>query len=276
MVRLAARDEPARDTLDGAISDTTTPVVLESGVEVSEGARLDVEFEVMRVIDKPTVTNAEVRRGWDATANVPHVNATEVLINPRFFNHQYRAAVNHALAAIGAAMGRRVWDETQTFSSSGWLIPIPEGARKVFAVGAKPSGATALEMIPYRVHRQAPSFISTGAAIELTSWNPATGTAYIGYETAWTTLTNLADDLDAEYPNEAVDLIILGATAYLADSESFARIAATAPHLRERSSVASAAEVRLQQNSALTRFLTRRTEAAAALGYGSDYTWMRG
>lgn len=264
-VREAAKDRPHRDELNGAITSSATSITFASGVEIAAQQLVNIDFEVVKVESKTSTTVAVVVRGWDGSTGQASGDGQSVLVGYRFSDNQYRRAINESLAAIGYAFGRPRWYEAGAFSNDR-LLAVPNTAHDVFMVAENPLSANAmLRPIPFQYMRSVPtSLVSTGKAVKLTGYNPGSGTAYVGYTTRWTKLVNRIDVLDAEYPNDAIDLIEQGALAYLLDSDTFMRAAFGEPHVVQAGRALSrVSEVRLAAAHATQKFLTRRTELAS-------------
>lgn len=216
-IREAAGDHPAFDKVDTAIgSSSVTTLELKLGEHSPVGTLIHTKkFETMLVTDKPSLRTHTVERGWNGTTKATSYAVGDIVFSGgRHSYHRYRRAVNEALGAITFAFGKPTWDSTQSFGSSKRIIEVPAAAIRMFDLATKPSGVTDLEPVAYRFLRSVPTAISsTGRGARLLSGNPGSGTAYIGYEVIWPTLTNLIDVLDAAYPADTEDLIEDGAVA---------------------------------------------------------------
>jgi hypothetical protein len=144
-------------------------------------------------------------------------------------------------------------------------------------VAYKPSGQTQLEPIPFRRRRSVPtSVVASGKAVELTAWNPGSGTAYIGYTVPWTNLLLLTDVLDEAFPAECVSLLELGAMAYLENAEEFERLAFKQSHALRPGILATPSEARLAAQTKTLQFLQLRSDMAAVHGAHEEFAWVRG
>lgn len=264
-VRVAARDHPARDTT-AVLTATGTGVTFGSGTQIDVNARIDwydQTFETALVVSKSSATAGVLLRGADGTTAVAHATSAVVRANPRYSISQYRTAINEALKAIGTVMKRRRWDTSQAFST-GRVLEVPADATGVFAVSRVPdTSINSTRAVSYAFEPSLPTGLSsTGRGVRLSSMNPGSGTAYVGYESNWTRLTDWSEPLDAEFPPEAEDVIVLGAMAYLVDPEAFAAIGFVAPHIRTDSQGNPLAGVQAASRLALARFMARRSEVA--------------
>lgn len=274
-LREQAGDLPNRDSLNGAITDTATAVTFTSGEHVAPKSLIEIDLEVMRVTAKASTTAGTVVRAQEGSTAVSHATGAEVIASFRHSRFAYLRAINRALDAISTAFGRKAWDEASSFGTTTSIHKVPDAATHVFAVRAKPSGYTALEDVPFRFHPSLPTSISsTGKGVELTSFG-SSGTVYVGYEVPWTNLAMLTDRLDDSFPDDAIDLIELGAKWYLADAESFERVAFTKPHARIHGALSSSSEIRLEAQSGAGDFLSRRSDLAARERH-DVMSWMRG
>lgn len=271
-LRLARGEKPHRDTLNGSITSSATSITLTSGLEIADDGIIEIDLELLAVTDKPTATTATVVRGVKGTTAATHANAAEVLSGFQFSKEQYRQAINHSLQAISVMFGKLTWDETASFSR-GNVVNVPAAAIRVLAVQQSPSSGY-FRGVPFTFLPSVPASIaSTGKAIRLEGYNPGSGTAYIQYDAPWAELVALTDSTDTQFPSDAIDLIQLGAEAWLYDNEAFKRIAFSFPHLRETD---TSGELRLATNQALARFLQRRTEVAARFALRRPMTWIKG
>lgn len=277
--RIAARDRPRYDSLNGSISNVATSITLTSGTKIAdkEGQPvINIDFEELLVIDKPTITTATVVRAWNGTTAAAHADKATVLVGYRHSRDEYRRAVQRALDAISFAFGKKLWDETQSFSSTSKVIKVPSTTLRVNDLFDIPSAITKLKRVPFSFERSLPTSIaSTGKGLKLTGWHPREGTAYIGYETAWPLPTNDADAIDSAFPVDGEDLIEAGALAYLSDKEAFMRITFTEAHTRLLEQAAQEGSVRAEARDKLARFLIRRQELGVR-ERRKNVAWMRG
>src|SRR6266481_1644606 len=279
-LRAKGLDRPMVDFLAGTLNNTD----VSSAFTLADGSNLAVNgiadfddgtFESCLVGTKPTQATGTFQRGWESVT-ATHVNAARIRVNPRCRAYQYREAVNMSLSAIGAAFRRDVWDTTQNFASSVTILRVPAAAVRLMELMEQPSGVTGLKRVPARFMPSAPTALaSTGNALRLIGRNPGTGTAFIHYQDAWPTLTAVSDTLDPDFPTDAEDLVLLGAAAYLLDSDAFGLVAFQEPHVQQRQFGSHLSDVRGEFITAMQRFITRRTEVAATRPQKSP-TWMRG
>ena len=281
-LRAMALDRPPYDTLATTTvnnTDTTTAMAVQDG-SLFQALNIidfdDATFEAALVSAKPTQITATIVRGWQSTKG-SHVAGAVIRVNPRYTAFQYRQALNSALAAIGTAFGRNVWDTSQSFSTTTRIISVPAAAKRVLEVAEKPSASfTELNPVRFDFLGSAPSVLAaTGKAVRLIGNNPGTGTAYVHYQDAWPLLVNGTDTLDADYPPDAEDLITIGAQAYLLDSDAFALVAFQEPHVKVRQFGSHLGDVRGEFATAMQHFVTRRSEVAATRPSRSP-AWMRG
>lgn len=279
-LREKALDRAMVDNLAGTLNstDVTSAFTLADGSNLAVGGIADFDdgtWEACLISAKPTQTTGTFQRGWESVT-AAHSNAARIRANPRYRAYQYREAVNMSLSAIGAAFRRDVWDTTQSFASSVTILRVPAAAIRFMELAEIPSGITGLKRVPARFMPSAPTALaSTGNAIQLIGRNPGTGTAYIHYQDAWPTLSATSDTLDPDFPPDTEDLVILGAEAYLLDSDAFALVAFQEPHVKQRQFGSHLADVRGEFVTAMQRFVTRRTEVAATRPQKSP-TWLRG
>jgi len=259
-------------------TDVSSAFTLADGSNLAVGGIADFDdgtFEACLIATKPTQASGTFQRGFESTT-AAHVAGARIRANPRYRAYQYREAVNMSLSAIGAAFRRDVWDTTQSFASSVTILRVPAAAVRFLELMEQPSGVTGLKRVPARFMPSAPTALtSTGNALRLIGRNPGTGTAYIHYQDAWPTLSATGDTLDSDFPTDAEDLVILGAEAYLLDSDAFALVAFQEPHVRQQQFGSHLADVRGEFVTTMQRFITRRTEVAATRPQKSP-TWMRG
>lgn len=278
-LRAKALDRPMVDFLAGTLNNTdvTSAFTVADGAFLNVGGIADFDdgtFEACQVSTKPTQATGVFQRGWESVT-VAHLSAARIRVSPRYRAYQYREAVNMSLAAIGAGFRRNVWDSTQTFSSTVGLVTVPAAAVRLMEVMSVPTGTTGFSKVPARLTTAPTAVVSTGKAARLTGWNPGRGTAYIHYQDPWPTLTATSDTLDPDFPTDAEDLVLLGAEAYLLDSDAFALVAFQEPHVTQRQFGSKQGDVRGQFVTAMQRFITRRTEVASARIQKSP-TWLRG
>jgi hypothetical protein len=281
-LRMNAGDRPAYDTVVLPTSllstDLTTPVTFADGSLIAPTGIVDFDdgtFEACLMRDKPTGATGTIVRGWDSVA-AAHSAPAPVRLNPRYRAFHYRRALNVSLGAIGAGFRRNVWDSSQTFGDSIRIIPVPAAATKVLQVAALDPTITAWHPIPVSPVQPFPTAIcSTGKGVRLSGMNPGIGTAYVWYQDPWPALVNATDTLDPDYPADAEDLILLGAEAYLEDSDTFSIIAFQEPHVKVRQFGSHLGDVRGQLTATLQRFITRRTEVASRRP-AQPMAWMRG
>lgn len=279
-LRMKGLDRPMTDYLAGALNNTdvSSAFTLADGSALATGGIADFDdgtFEACLIATKPTQATGTFQRGWESTV-AAHLSGARIRANPRYRAYQYREAVNMALSAIGAGFRRDVWDISQTFGSTVQILPVPAAAIRFIELMEMRSGITGLRRVPARFMGSAPTSVaSTGNAIQLTGRNPGTGTAYIHYQDAWPTLTATSDTLDPDYPPDAEDLVILGAEAYLLDSDAFSIVAFQEPHVQRRQFGSHLGDVRGEFVTAMQRFITRRSEVAATRPSKSP-TWLRG
>jgi hypothetical protein len=279
-LRAKALDRAMVDFLAGTLNNTdvSSAFTLADGSNLAVGGIADFDdgtFESCLIATKPTQATGTFQRGWESVT-AAHSNAARIRANPRYRAYQYREAVNMSLSAIGAAFRRNVQDATQSFSSTVRMIRLPAAAVRLMGVTMAPTGTTGLKRVPARFVPSAPtSIVSTGKGAQLTGWNPGTGTAYIHYQDAWPTLSATSDTLDPDFPTDAEDLVILGAEAYLLDSDAFGLVAFQEPHVQQRQFGSHLADVRGEFVTAMQRFITRRTEVASTRQQRSP-TWLRG
>lgn len=278
-VRLAARDQPPYDTVSGAYTTTTTAITFADGTAFPVNTRFDwydTTFEASLVTAKSSATAGTIVRGIVGTTAANHSTGAQVIAKPRYLLTQYRLAINNALRAIGTQFRRRRWDTSSSFSSTKRLLPVPADATAIFAVAEKPTSDTTLWPVAAVLEPVLPtSLTSTGKAIRLLSYNPGTGTAYIGYESPWTELVNWTDTLDAGFPVEALDLIVEGAIRYLENPDIFARLAFTKPHvLGSGSPAVQTGELLTAARLQMATFLQRRQELAAS--QPPNFGWVKG
>lgn len=275
ILREQAGEFPHRDTLNGALTSSTTAVVFTSGSQIAPNSLIEVDLEVIRVTAKASATNGTIARAQEGSTAAAHADGAEVLTAFRHSRLTYLRALNASLDAISLGFGLRSWDETGTYDATTTLYSVPEEAQHVFAVAYKPGGYTSLEPVPFRFHPSLPtSVISTGKGVELLAYI-GDGTVYVGYEEAWPQLADLSASLDVSYPADAIDLVLLGAKWWLADAESFERIAMSQPHARLHTSLSSSAEVRLEAQSNAQDFIVRRSDLATR-EHHDPIAWMRG
>lgn len=283
ILRANCGDRPAMDTvtgtgLGGAVLIGDTVLTLASGAYVQPKTILDFDdgsYESALVQEKPTTTTADVIRGSDSAAGAHTANAT-VRVAPRYRASQYREGINQALRAIGYSFGRSNWDTSQAFSSAR-IIPVPADTMRPPDIWVQPSTSSAsLKRVPSTFMRTCPAqFSATGKAVKLIGGNPGTGTAFINYEDAWPALDAYTDTLDADFPQDAYDLILLGAEAWLQDSDLFSVMAYQEPHIKARQFGSQLNDVRLAGQTTAQRFIQRRSEVAATRPKHSP-AWLRG
>jgi hypothetical protein len=278
-LRAKALDRPMVDFLAGTLNNTdaTSAFTLADGSALNVGGIADFDdgtWEACMVSTKPTQATGVFQRGWESVT-AAHSTAARIRVNPRYRAYQYREAVNMALGAIGAGFRRNVWDSTQSFSSTVRLVTVPAAAVRLIEVMMEPTGTTGFSRVPARLTTAPTAVVSTGKAAQLIGRNPGTGTAYIHYQDAWPTLTATSDTLDPDFPTDAEDLVLLGAEAFLLDSDAFSLVAFQEPHVQARQFGSHLSDVRGQFSTVMQRFITRRTEVASTRPQKSP-TWLRG
>jgi hypothetical protein len=276
-VRTAARDDPAYDTVSGSYTTSTTAVTFADGTRFPAGAVVDwydQTFEASYLSAKGGVTTGTLVRGWKGTTAASHSTGAVVLASPRYLLSQYRLAINNALRAIGVQFRRRQWQTSVSYSSTGRLVSVPAGTLAVFAVQEKPSTDTSLSPVAGSLVDVPTSLVASGKAVRLSSYNPGTGAAYIGFETAWTQLSAWTDTLDAEFPADAEDVIVEGAIRYLENPDIFARIAYTKPHVEGSGPRSGTSDLMTAARLQMATFLQRRMELAAR--QPPEFAWIKG
>lgn len=269
-------DRPTRDTLAGAVDADDTSFTLTSGEKIAVGDIAAVELELVYISAKPTTETATVVRGYQATTADSHPSATEVLQSFRHSPVEYLRALNKALVSIGQMIPRQRWDDTQSFATGARVLSVPAGATGVFAVLNKSTDYNDALPIGYTYSSQFPAALSsTGKGVYLYGAYPTTGTAYVGYTSEWSPLALLSDTLDDEFSTALETLLLLGAEAYLADTELFERTAFHGPHVDLRTA-AETNDVRMMHNTVLLRFLQERAEMAGRYAPAKNFAWMRG
>jgi hypothetical protein len=277
-VRLAARDQPARDTLASpGLTNVATAVNFTTGTLVPVNSFIDfydATFETALVVAKPFEATGVLARGAYGTTASVHATGAPFLVRPRYHLVQYREAINNALAAIGTQFRRKRWQTSASFSSSGRLISVPAGT--IAATVYERNGTdTSLSPISASLVGAPTSLVTSGRALSLSGYNPGTGTAYVEYETAWTPLVAWTDTLDAEYPAWAEDVIIEGAMRYLETPDIFARLAFTKPHvLGSGAPAVQTGELMTAARLQMATFLQRRQELAASSP--PNFSWVKG
>lgn len=278
-LREKALDRPLVDFLAGTLNNTdvTSAFTLADGSALNVGGIADFDdgtWEACMVSTKPTQATGVFQRGWESVT-AAHANAARIRVNPRYRAYQYREATNMALGAIGAGFRRNVWDSTQSFSSTVGLVTVPAAAVRLMEVMMMPTGTTGFSRVPARLVTAPTAVVSTGKAARLMGWNPGRGTVYIHYQDPWPTLSATSDTLDPDYPTDAEDLVLMGAEAYLLDSDAFSLVAFQEPHVQARQFGSHLGDVRGQFGTIMQRFITRRTEVASTRPQKSP-TWLRG
>ena len=278
-LRAKALDRPMVDFLAGTLNNTdvTSAFTVADGAFLATGGIADFDdgtWEACMVSTKPTQATGVFQRGWESVT-AAHANAARLRVNPRYRAYQYREAVNMALGAIGAGFRRNVWDSTQTFSSTVGLVTVPAAAVRLIEVMMEPTGTTGFSRVPARLTTAPTAVVSTGKAARLTGWNPGTGTAYVHYQDAWPTLTATSDTLDPDYPTDAEDLVLLGAEAFLLDSDAFSLVAFQEPHVHARQFGSKQTDADSAWTHKMQRFFTRRSEVAASRPK-RNAAWLKG
>ena len=92
--------DPA-DVLNGALTTTTTAVVITFDYTVGERSVIEIERELMFVTDWDSSNKiATVKRGAYGSTAVPHADASMVYINPRVHRHEILDYVNMCLIEL--------------------------------------------------------------------------------------------------------------------------------------------------------------------------------
>lgn len=278
-LRVNAGDRPTYDSLNGALIVSATAITFTDGSEITEQSLIDVDFEVMVVTDKSSTTAGTVLRGQYGTTPLAQVDGETVLTGFRFSRHAYLQGLNEALQAITHGFGKPSWNTTSTFSSTTRMLEVPANALPGRGLGVfhEPSSITQLKPVPTSRPQSVPtSIFPSGKAVHLLSWTPSSGTAYIGYEAPWPQLPedNTAS-LDADFPIEAEDLLILGATASLMEPQMFKRVAYDQPHTRQEAFAVTESSVRVTEQTLTQQFILKRSEVAATR-HMTNYAWLKG
>jgi len=277
-VRLAARDHPPYDTVSGSYTNSTTAVTFADGTALPVNTLFDwydQTFEASLVTAKSSATAGTMVRGVRGTTATSHSAGAVVLPKPRFLLTQYRDAINNALRAIGVQFRRRQWQTSVSFTDSARLLSVPTTATGVFAVMERMGTDAAMLPVSFTFLPSVPtSVVTNGKAVQLEADNPGTGTAYIGYETAWTELSAWTDSTDAEFPADAVDVIVEGAIRYLENPDIFARLAFTKPHVEGTGPRSGESQLIAAVRMQMGTFFARRQELASR--QPPNFTWIKG
>jgi len=225
--------------LAATIDNDDTALSFAHSTRFTEGARLSIELEDMRVTSGSGTTTANVIRGMDGSTAVAHTAPVIVRVNPTWTNFEIGQAVNDELADLSSPMNGlfrvRSVDFTYNPSKQGYELSGLQDFLDVWRVRYnEPGPEDVWQPVPpayWRVDQAADTTdFPSGVQLVLKAGGHPGQTVRVSYRATFDPLVALADDVlaVAGLHNEAHDILSLGAAIRLLSGEEAHRAYTTA------------------------------------------------
>lgn len=218
------RDYPELDATTASISASGTTLTVADTTIYFKNQKIQVEQEAMLVRALASGTTLTVFRGASGTAAAVHASGATILVSPAFYDVEYLDALNYAVDSMYPYVYKEVEDTSLTTSTNVYEYSIPNEASTAKPIRAlsrvelkQPGSFTFNKSRTWRVNRGAtPTIVFygvpvKGSIIRLHGYSP------------FSDLT-LAGSTDAQFPDDALDTLTLGAAEYLTAAGETGRV----------------------------------------------------
>lgn len=248
-------DYPTLDTLGASVSSTATVLSVSQNPTSDlyvKNRLIQVDSEIILV--KTTATAAStmtVARAQLGSTAASHASGANVMVHPRYLDQDILDALNQALALTFPLIYKPVLDTTSwTPDSTKQQFQIPSTCRYIAGIDFLDPGDPGNAFYPvrgWRIRRGATSYVEFRTA-------PVEGTTIRvrGYG-PFSDLT-LSGSTDAQFPDEAAKVLVLGAYEYLLASGEATRVRVDTGVIDNREQANRTGSSMLAANAMLSRF----------------------
>lgn len=257
------RDWPDQDALTASVTNSGTTLSVADSTIYFANEPVEIDTEAMIVRALPSATTLTVKRGAFGTTAASHVNASTVLLRPRFFDQEIIDAINAGIDAVFPLLYRPVVDTSLTLSVSTYeytvpnmvspAIPIP----RISKISVLDVGDTA-----YREFSSWSILRGTTPKIKLRRLPNTAGTLRIQGYGPFPHLSAVTDTTDTLWPYNADRLLPLYAALELLGSGEALRVRTDTGALDAREQATRVGASSAEANRLESRFLRALSAAA--------------
>jgi hypothetical protein len=211
--RRLVRDYPApASALTISLSTTATSITVADTSVMPANYTLEIDYEVLLVTASVSSTVTSVTRGWAGTAAASHAVSSSVLVRPAYFSADIIDALNSAKDEMYPYVYKPILDTSLTGDDTTYEFTVPTTIRHLTRVEVQVTGDTAYRQLKsWRVLRASTAKLSFRRP-------PPAGTLRLHGFGAFDDLALSGDTVDALFPSNAENALVLGAASRLLSS----------------------------------------------------------
>ena len=259
------QDWPDQDVLSASLSSGATSLtVADSATKIADNWVLEIDSEALVATSTASTGNTvTVRRGARGTTAASHSSGSVILLRPAYLSVEILDAFNAALEAMYPYIYKAVVDESLSVTVGDYEYDIPDMPSDTDAQIYHLSEVSIMEDGDETFYRRKDWDVLRGATPKL-RFRRSTDTGgtirLYGYG-PFPRLT-LTGSLDAQFPRQAEEMLVLYAAAYLTASGETGRVRVDTGAMDNREQANAVGASMRASDRLMQRFLQRRLDAA--------------